>query len=563
MFTPNTDDGLTSPIYIGFNFNYYCTTYSTVLIYTNGMIQFDIGAPSTFPLGYDIAQTFGSSTSAPNGLVAFRMDDLDPGVGGTITYTTLGTSPNMTFVVTYSNVPIFGQATQLESGQIVLYQTSNIIDIITINSTQSANLATQGIENALGNLGVGVPGRNNAFWGGTNSAYRFEPVGPAPLTALNGTTSICQGLTTTYTLAPASGALSYNWSLPAGWLGSSTLTSISPTVGTSGLVSVNATFTCGISAPITLSVTVIPAPVVAITSATPAIFCSGPTVTIQTSGAATYTLQPGNLIGVPPFFQTPLVSTVYTVTGINASGCLSNNLATAIITVKETPTVTINSGAICIGQSFQLSPNGANSYVYSSTFSSPTPSTVGTHTYSVVGTATNGCISNTAISTVTVNALPTLSIVATRTAICNKQTTTLTASGASTYTWVLSTPNASNAVITVSPNTTTQYVVNGTDINGCANSQTMSISVSGCVGIAEQSNATTWSVYPNPSKGEFIVQVSENSKMIMYDAIGRVVLSYDLSAGENAIAAKTLPSGNYLIRIQSGNASEIRKIIIE
>src|SRR6478609_1928756 len=53
MFYPNSDDGYTSAIPLGFNFSFYCTTYNTVLIYTNGMIQFDIRAPSTFPLGYD------------------------------------------------------------------------------------------------------------------------------------------------------------------------------------------------------------------------------------------------------------------------------------------------------------------------------------------------------------------------------------------------------------------------------------------------------------------------------------------------------------------------------
>ena len=38
-FSPNGDDGYTGQVPIGFNFNYYCTTYSTIAICTNGFIE--------------------------------------------------------------------------------------------------------------------------------------------------------------------------------------------------------------------------------------------------------------------------------------------------------------------------------------------------------------------------------------------------------------------------------------------------------------------------------------------------------------------------------------------
>jgi len=562
LFLPNTDDGCTSPINIGFTFNYYCTNYNSVLIYSNGLIQFDINQPSTFPLGYDQAQVLPSPT-VPNAIVCFRMDDLDPTQGGTVTYTTIGSTPNQSFVVTYSNVPLYSNSSSLHSGQIILHETTNMIDIITINSpVHNVNNATQGIENATGTLGTAVPARNATQWGASGQTWRFQGVSPAPPSAISGTTSTCEGLTNTYSVTPGTGA-TYNWSLPPNWMGTSTVSAITPTAGASGVINVTATYSCGTSAPTSLTVNVIPSPVVAFASATPAIFCSGATVTFQTNGAASYTLQPGNYTGTPPFFDTPQQTTTYTLTGTNASGCVSKLPATTNITVKETPTVVINSGAICIGKTFNMSPTGANAYVYSSVFSAVTPSASGVFNYSVVGTATNGCTSNTAISTLTVNALPTLSIAATRTSICVKQTTSLTASGATSYTWNLSTPSASNAGVSVAPLSTTVYSVGGTDANGCVNSQTATVIVNACAGLAEELVQPLLQVYPNPSQGFVHAVLREASQIQVFDALGREIIKGNFAAGDQLLNLTEQPAGQYLIKIQSGTQSETKRIIHE
>lgn len=562
LFTPNSDDGYTSPINIGFTFNYYCTNYNSVLIYSNGLIQFNINQPSTFPSGYDQAQLLPSPT-IPNAIVCFRMDDLDPTQGGTVTYTTIGSTPNQSFVVTYSNVPLFSNTSSLHSGQIILHETSNMIDIITINSPlHTVNFATQGIENATGTVGTAVPGRNMTNWGAAGQTWRFQGVSPASPSAITGTTSTCEGLANSYSITPVSGA-TYNWSLPANWMGTSTVSAITPTAGNSGLINVTATYSCGTSAPTSLSVTVIPSPVVAFSSATPAIFCSGATVTFQTSGAATFTLQPGNYTGTPPFFDTPQQTTTYTLTGTNAAGCVSKLPATTNITVKETPTVVVNSGAICIGKTFNLSPTGANSYVYSSVFSAVTPSVSGIFNYSVVGTATNGCVSNTAISTVTVNALPTLSIAATRTSICVKNTSSLTASGAVTYTWNLSTPSASNAGVSVAPLSTTVYSVGGTDANGCVNSQTATIIVNTCAGIAEENAGALVQIFPNPTRGIIHAVLREDAQIQVFDALGREILKANYTAGPQVINISDYPTGHYLIKIQTATETQTRRIIHE
>jgi endo-1,4-beta-D-glucanase Y len=80
---------------------------------------------------------------------------------------------------------------------------------------------------------------------------------PAQPEAINGNTSVTAGSSQTYSISAVSGATSYTWTLPSGWSGSSTSTSIAATAGNAGgNISVVANNACGSSAPRTLAVTV-------------------------------------------------------------------------------------------------------------------------------------------------------------------------------------------------------------------------------------------------------------------------------------------------------------------
>jgi hypothetical protein len=562
-FLPNTDDGVTPLISIGFNFNFYCTTYSDIRICTNGFLQFNNGVPAVANGFADPTQTFPSAV-APNAMVAFHMNDLDPGVGGTITYTTIGTTPNQKFILTFSNVPIFAYSSSLNTGQIVLYETTNIIEIYTGTVTNgSTTNGTQGIENDNGTAGAAVSGRNNVIWNATNSAYQFSPFTPAPPTSVTGNTILCQGESGFYNSSIMTGASAYVWALPSGWSGTSTLTTITATAGVAGNLSVSATYTCGTSAPATLAVNVVQAPVVTIVSASPNILCSGSNITFSTSGAITYTLNPGSISGVPPFTDIATVSTIYTLSGTDANGCVSQNNPTALITVKETPTVTVNSGTVCNGQPFTMTPSGAPSYVYSSLFPTVTPS-VGIYSYSVTGTGTNGCISLPAVSVLTVFALPTVTAVASRTAMCLKESITLTAGGAATYTWNTNTTAAS---FSVSPNSTTVYSVNGTDARGCINAATVAATVKTCVGLNEINGISIEpSIFPNPSKGLFQIRsnaANENTSLEIFNSVGQLILKKQLTAETTEIDLLNFSNGFYFVKVITADNQSILKIIKE
>ncbi len=80
----------------------------------------------------------------------------------------------------------------------------------------------------------------------------------------------------------------------------------------------------------------------------------------------------------------------------------------------------------------------------------------------------------TATFNLTINALPTVIVSTSAGTICNGESTTLTASGASTYVW--NDGNTDNPR-TVSPTTTTTFNATGTDSNGCTSSGGTTITV--------------------------------------------------------------------------------------
>ncbi|MCU0432220.1 MAG: T9SS type A sorting domain-containing protein [Bacteroidia bacterium] len=285
-----------------------------------------------------------------------------------------------------------------------------------------------------------------------------------PTVTISGTTSLCAGSPTTLT---ANGAVTYTWQ-PGNLTGSSvTVTPASTTTytitGTTG--------SC--SATQTVTVTVNAAPVVSAT-ASQTVACTGSPVTLTASGAATYTWQPGNLSG-SSVSVSPVSATTYTVTGTAASGCAAT--ATVALTVQTTPTVSVTGNSvICAGGSTTLTATGAANYVWqpgnfpgNTITVSPTSAT----TYTVTGS--NGNCTTTQTFAVSISPSPTVTATASQTTVCSGTPVTLTANGASSYTWMPG--NLTGTSVSVTPTATTTYTVTG--VNGsCSSTATVTITVS-------------------------------------------------------------------------------------
>lgn len=315
---------------------------------------------------------------------------------------------------------------------------------------------------------------------------------------------------------------------PSGGTGSYTLTNTGATSATNFIVtpSSNTTYTViganssgcisPASSALNVSLTVNSTPTVAAVFSSNAL-CSSQNVTITLSGAnSNYTLNPGNTI-VPAGTASAVVSptsgtTVYTITANNSNGCITTfaqQIYTTSVSVVTNPTITASAitNSICAGGTASITPfgatiftviNSANATTYTlasgQTF---TDNPSGPTTYTINGTATGGCFSTPStqfVTTIGVNSNPTVTAIsALSNTICTGLTTTLTASGATSYTW---SGGPSTPDYTVSPNSTTVYTVIGTNSAGCSNSSvpltlTVNVLSSPTLAIATSINTNT------------------------------------------------------------------------
>ncbi|MBC8754366.1 gliding motility-associated C-terminal domain-containing protein [Kordia sp. YSTF-M3] len=179
------DDRYSSLIPLTFNFDYFGTTYTDVVIGANGLISFNAGDAGNFcPWNFapgDLLPTPAVPTNAIHG----AYHDIDPGVAGNhyIEYAVVGTAPSRQFKVTFFEVPHFGCNALMTTQQIILYESSNVIDVILIEKPvcptwNDGGIAIVGIQNNAGTVGYAPPGRNNGVWTVTNQElWRFVPAG--------------------------------------------------------------------------------------------------------------------------------------------------------------------------------------------------------------------------------------------------------------------------------------------------------------------------------------------------------------------------------------------------
>lgn len=192
----NLDDGRWENISLPFSFRFYGTLYNSIHITTNGWVG--MGSNNTTSTGLGAAIP---SAALPNNVIHAITSDLTfssgiPANSNTSTaalqYFTVGSSPNRKFVIDYSALK-FLSATGTASVQVILYETSNVVEIHTLNCTNTNKTKSQGIENGTGTVGTAVTGRNNTTtWASpSNTAYRFTP------DVINYTWSPSGGLNTT------------------------------------------------------------------------------------------------------------------------------------------------------------------------------------------------------------------------------------------------------------------------------------------------------------------------------------------------------------------------------
>lgn len=192
----NIDDEWTSVINLPFNFCFYGNMYNKLVIGTNGVLSFDLSLASnwcewnfTAPIPTPGPPPYGIYNNSVNG----AYHDIDPSVSvfiptfpftefpANINYAVLGTAPCRTFVVNFGTVPHYDCNSLESTQQIVLYETTNVIEVYiddkpTCTTWNSGN-AVIGLQNIDGTKGITAPGRNTGPWTAYHEAWRFTPSG--------------------------------------------------------------------------------------------------------------------------------------------------------------------------------------------------------------------------------------------------------------------------------------------------------------------------------------------------------------------------------------------------
>lgn len=184
------DDCRWDNITLPFSFRFYGNVFNAVNISSNGWVG--LGPTNSTTTGLGVALP---NAAAPNNVIHGITADFDlrTASGGTLEYYETGFAPNRKFIISYNNVRFFSGG-GFATFQIVLFETTNQVEIHTYDCSNTTLAKAQGIENANGTVAQVVSGRNNTSnWtatGYTNS-YRFTP------DVINYTWSPAAGLNTT------------------------------------------------------------------------------------------------------------------------------------------------------------------------------------------------------------------------------------------------------------------------------------------------------------------------------------------------------------------------------
>lgn len=305
-------------------------------------------------------------------------------------------------------------------------------------------------------------------------------------------------------------------------------------------------------------------PTLSINTATNTI-CSGTQVNLLALGADSYSWSTGSTFD--NITETPPSSITYSVIGTNSlSGCTTTAYQSIVVLNSPDVFAFANPLTVCAGSSVALQAFGAASYLWSQTSTGAliSVSPLVTTQYTVTGIANNGCTGQ-AVVLVSVNPLPNVNVMGPTGTVCNGDMVSLTASGAGTFTWT----NGNNMTLMtgnpliISSAAATSYTVIGTDINGCQNSTAYVLNATECTGIAENSGALAFSLFPNPGTGYYTLRCEQggDKTITITDLTGKRIYTTTFSGNLTEIHLEELAAGVYVAELSLENSVVRTKVI--
>ena len=433
------DDGGWGNIPIGFNYNFFGNTFSTLAVGTNGLIMFGTVpgyGTSSGELGQYVFDATGGvvfpNSNNPGNIIALMANDLQLD-GGSIRYWHDGIAPTRKFVVEFLSVPHysqFGVSTSTVTAQCILYETTGIVEIHVTAAAAGAgnNLKTIGLQDATKQIGAVPPGRQ-AFGTAITvpEAWRFVPAANYSFQWLESG-------------SPIQGATAANYSFS---------TSSTPGTINYGVQATNPSTGCVVTNNVSVTVNEVPAAPSATTSYT---YCQSASATVLTANAGSgnslvwYT-QPSGGTGsstAPTPSTTNTGTTSWYVAQLTGQNCESprTTINVQVNAAPAAPTVIspVNYCQNDIPSPLIATADAGNSLSWytqstggtgSSAAITPTTTSAGSAAYYVSQvSALNSCESERVVINVNVTSTPSMPVVSTPITYCqNASAAVLTATG--------------------------------------------------------------------------------------------------------------------------------------
>lgn len=484
------------------------TSPATITLDNNGMANIsasDIDGGSfdnCSIFSMEVIPSYFNCTNIGDNTVTLMVEDFSGNISMSTTTVTVVGGFNPTLSTISGN-------TSACQGSFVTYSIDPVLDATNYNWTMidgtvittPVNTVSFIMGNTSGTLSVTASNDCGTSQPSTLAITSIQSIGQP--SAISGAASVCFMTSQTYSIPQVSGATSYTWELPLGWMGSSSSETINVTAGINGgSIRVYANSGCGTSLPSILNVSVgsLPGTPGSILGNTH--LCTGTTQTYSiasVAGATSY------IWALPVGWTGSSTSTSITVTAGNNSGnitvasvndCGISNITSVLgVNVKQTPaqpSVINGNTTVCNGtlQTYSVPQvSGATSYGWtlpSQWISTQSANTVNAlvrnsnnnDNVTITVTASNNCgTSQPASLGVTSNSVMPVNISGTPgnfnycSQVSPTSVTLIASPGFSSYAWSPSGGNSQSAVISSVNN----YTVTAVNSNGCVVTATKAV----------------------------------------------------------------------------------------
>jgi gliding motility-associated-like protein len=304
----------------------------------------------------------------------------------------------------------------------------------------------------------------------------------SPYVRTNNDTTICEGRNVQLNTV---GAQTYSWT-PATGLSNSNIANPTATPTSAAQYIVTGTNANGCIAKDTINIAVNAKP--SVTTSNDTSICRNTSVQLFANGGNNYLWSPPatlNNSSIANPVASPASNTTYYVSVTDNNNC-SNTDSIKVDIISAAQFSVGSAQTICLNETVQLNASGGDIYSWSPASSLNNPSAANpiaspqvSTNYTVTITETTCNESANLFVAVTVNSLPVINATKSNDIDCSKNTSQLNASGAVQYSWspvaTLNNPLSANPV--ASPVANTQYIVTGTDANGCSDTSSVTVVV--------------------------------------------------------------------------------------